>query len=893
MAFPRRVSLDGDDWQVYHLLPNEWRWRKVWEAEPPEAPARRLSAVVPGHVQSDLLDAGVLPHPYEGLNSRLWEWTSERDWVYTKEFDAPAAPEGGVVRLRFEGVDHTAHVFLNGELLGEHAGTLVPFELDVTDRLRRDAVNRLLVVVERAPDGQAQIGWTSRVRHWKPRFAYGWDWCTRLVPLGIWDSVSLEETGSAWLRDVAIHPNLSEDLKEAALSLVVSFGCREPQPVMVHAEITRLGLPVGAAEDLIKVFGADTSLVQSVTVRRPDLWWPNGTGDQPLYEARVTLATREGEVLDQRVVSFGIRRVELLPNEGAPEEALAYTFAVNGERIFAKGWNWVPLDHLCGRLMPDRYERFLTLARDAHVNLLRVWGGGLLERKAFYELCDRFGIMVWQEFPQSSSGLDNRPSTDDAYMTLVREQAPALVARRRNHPSLVLWCGGNELTHDDFTPLTSEHTVLAELKQAVDLDDPGRLWLPTSPSGPTFLPDPDHPGRSHDVHGPWSFLGVPEHYRYHNGIEPLLYSEFGVEGAANLEALQAIAAVRREASGASPAGPAREELPAVELTPHASHLTAPLWPVERTNPLWMHHGGAWWFQGERVEQLFGPLPDLPAFVWAGQWLQAEGLRYAVEASRRRKWRCSGTLPWQFNEAWPNATCTNAVDYFGEPKPAYDVVRRAYRPFHVSAAYETIAWHGRPEFACDVWLHNSGEAKELLNVVVTLADVGGQVFVQENLAAEAPAASSENAGDVRWRLPAGYAGVFVLFLQVVDEEGQVLAENAYLHSAAPEPAFAPVLTAPRVRVEAVSGQQSAVSDQQSAVSEAARRCGFTGALTLRNAGEAFALGVRVGAPEGRQFRFSDSYLILPPGEERTIGVAGDADAVRVTGWNVEVTGSGEG
>src|SRR5207249_8264959 len=153
-------------------------------------------------------------------------------------------------------------------------------------------------------------------------------------------------------------------------------------------------------------------------------------------------------------------------------------------------------------------------------------------------------------------------------------------------------------------------------------------------------------------------------------------------------------------------------------------------------------------------------------------------------------------------------CTNAVDYYGRTKPAYDVVRRAYRPFHVSAAYETIAWHGCTEFVADVWLQNEGEARELLNVVVTIADVGGQVFVQENLAAEAPAEAAENAGDVRWRLPSGYRGVFVLFLQVVDEEGQILAENAYLHSSAPEPAFAPLLTAPRTRVE-ISGRQSAI------------------------------------------------------------------------------------
>src|SRR5205807_496655 len=208
----------------------------------------------------------------------------------------------------------------------------------VTERLRRGEPRRLLVVGERAPDEPGQIGWTSRVRHWKPRFAYGWDWCTRLVPLGIWDSVSLDATGTSWLSAVAVHLHLSTDRKEAALSLVLSFGGKAgrglrkergrspgsagPVPgrmVTVRTEVTRLGLPVGAAEDPITLFGDDTSLVQSITVRRPDLWWPNGMGDQPLYEARVTLATREGEPLDQKVIPFGIRQVELLPNAGAPE----------------------------------------------------------------------------------------------------------------------------------------------------------------------------------------------------------------------------------------------------------------------------------------------------------------------------------------------------------------------------------------------------------------------------------------------------------------------------------------------------------------------------------------------------------------------------------------------
>jgi beta-mannosidase len=830
---PQTLSLNGDDWTVYPLMPNEWLWRRVWEREPVEARVGRVRAVVPGVVQHDLLDAGALPHPHERENSRLWEWTWARDWIYEKEFTPPAELAGQVVRLRFEGVDHTCHVYLNGHHLVDHEGMFVPFEVDVTETLRPGEVNRLLVVVERAPDEQGQIGWTSRVRHWKARFAYGWDFTARLVPVGIWDDVSLIVTGDAWLRDVSVYTNLSLDQREAAVSVVHEFGARRETAVTVRAEVTFQGFPTASVQDPITVFASDTSLVQSLTIPRVELWWPNGYGAPALYQLRVLLLSRDGQPLDVRTVEFGVRRLEWRANEGAPEDALPYTLVVNGRRIFMKGWNWVPIDHLYGRAMPERYEHLLRLAHDAHVNLLRVWGGGLIEKRAFYEWCDRLGILVWQDLPQSSSGLDNRPPSDGAYVEMARLSTEAIAARHRSRPSLALWCGGNELTDEDLVPLSDANPTLQALRQTLELVDPQRLWLPTTPSGPSFLADPAAAGRLHDVHGPWHYLGVREQSRVYEAIDPLLHSEFGVEAAAHRITLERIA-------------------PAAEL-----------WPPDASNPHWVHHGGGWWLQRERVEAAFGPIADMETFVRASQMMQAEGLRYAVEAHRRRKWRCSGTLPWQLNEPWPNATCTNAVDYFGQPKPAYYTVKRAYRPFHVSAAYATLSWAGEAEFVADVWLHNSGEERSLLNVGVTLADVGGQVFYQESLAAEAPAETSENVGDVRWRFPRDYQGVFVLFLQVIDEEGQTLAENAYVHSAAPEPCFAPLLS-------------------PLATSLTAERAGS--AVRIENGGSAFALFVAITSPEFTPIRVSDSHLVLPPGETREITVEGAAEVLQVTAWN---------
>src|SRR5207249_4069897 len=175
----------------------------------------------------------------------------------------------------------------------------------------------------------------------------------------------------------------------------------------------------------------------------------------------------------------------------------------------------------------------------------------------FYDLCDRLGIFVWQELPQCSSGLDNQPPDDPAYLEMARQSAEALAASRRNHACFALWCGGNELTDADLVPLTDANPALGMLHRTLEASDPQRLWLPTSPSGPSFLADPVANGRLHDVHGPWHFLGLREHARFYDAIDPLLHSEFGVEGAAHQSTLERIA-------------------PAAEM-----------WPPDASNPHWV------------------------------------------------------------------------------------------------------------------------------------------------------------------------------------------------------------------------------------------------------------------------------------------------------------------
>jgi beta-mannosidase len=452
-----------------------------------------------------------------------------------------------------------------------------------------------------------------------------------------------------------------------------------------------------------------------------------------------------------------------------------------------RGWNWVPIDALYGVPRPEKLAHLLGLARRANVNLLRVWGGGLIETPEFYELCDRLGLLVWQEFVQSSSGFDNVPSDDHEFIETMVDDARQIVPRLRRHPSLAVWCGGNELWGDDTTP------VLGALRAVVHELDPGRQWYPTSPTGP------DH---DHDVHGPWEHQGLRAHYEHYDTRTSLLHSEFGVQGMTNRRALEALIAPEHR------------------------------WPADRSNPVY-EHLGAWWNNADFVQEAFGGrIDDVETMRRAAQWLQYDGLRYAVEAQLRRRPHCSGTLPWQLNESFPNAWCTSAVDWHGDAKPAYYGVARAYRGAP-SAQFATCAWGGLEEVRARV------------SAPASLVDLDGRVVAEDGEEVGAP-------------LEAFAHDVFLLDL----------GANRYVMSRTAD--LAPLLDLPRteLRLERPSNK-----------------------LSLTNVGDVAAIGVVL--EDARPYDepdwvvFSDNVLDLLPGEQRVIEVDGPVGELRVEGWNARV------
>jgi beta-mannosidase len=856
-----RIYLNGSDWQFKDFYGEDWRWRG---SHLPDSRDRRhwRTGSVPGCPHHDLWKSGEIPDPYVDRNSLLSEWIPQRTWLYKKTFAVRGEVKGQRIFLHFEGVDYQAEFFLNGESLGTHTGMFTPVVFEVTDKLLYDKENLIAVVIEAAPHEEPQVGRTSRVRTVKTRMNYWWDFCPRLVHLGVWDDVYLEVTGPIRITDVFVRPQLSDDFDHADVAMTIELDSTLQGEVDLEITLCQAGSFRLHRWTHLDLQTGNTHLETCIEVDSPQLWWPNGYGEQDSYEVTVRIFYSTDNIVGQpevsavRTVPCGIRQVRLLPNESADPIALPYTFIVNGRKVYAKGWNWVPMDVMYSVPQPAKLERLLTLAKRAHVNLLRVWGGGLIEKESFYEDCDRLGIMVWQEFIQSSSGIDNTPSDSPEYVRMVADAAEQIVPRKRNHPSLVVWCGGNELTGASELPLDSSHPVLAVLKTVVQRLDPDRLWLPTSPSGPAFgntleLIAKD-PSTLHDIHGPWEYQGATEQYTLYNQGASLLHSEFGVEGITNFRTLNA--------------------------TLSKDHQ----WPVDLDNPSWFHRG-AWWVKRPMWDKTFGELNSIEDLIHATQFTQADGLRYALEADRRRKYRNSGTLPWQFNEPYPMAACTSAVDYYARPKPSYYAVRRAYAPLMICARFPTLACEGCEQFEAEAWVCNShDQSYSNVTIHMRLIGVSGRIYAERIETVSFGSNSSTRLSAVQELLTNIREDVFFLDLQLLNVEGTLLCKNRYTFSRTAN--LAPLLACPATTLSVSS---SATLEKNSRENESI--------LTLFNGGDAAAMFVWL--EDARDLNtpgyayFDENYFCLLPGESQSVtmtwtDVPDGERRLEISAWNTE-------
>lgn len=786
-----------------------------------------LPAQVPGGVHHDLMKAGLIPDPYYELNSLACEWVENRWWMYKTNVVLDDRYLDKHLQLVFKGVDYVAHFFLNGQKLGVHEGMFHPAVFNVTGLMKKGN-NELIVLLEHAPDEMHQIGHTSMTKTQKSRFNYKWDFGTRLVNLGIWQDVILKVSEGYVIEETRISTDVVEGKG------------------IIHSSFRIKGIPNTSCKALVRLefdgeciseeravihFDSDySSFVWNYTIPNPELWYPHDVGDQPLYTLTVDLYNEEklSDRLERRV---GIRKLEYRLNENSPAGALPYTIVINDKPIYIKGVNITPFDHLYGNLSYSDYARYVQLIKEANINLVRVWGGGIIEKECFYELCDEHGIMIWQEFIQSSSGVDNIPSKDPHFLQLLSKTVRAAVMERRNHVSHVIWSGGNELADENFAPVDYTDENIQMIKQLVEKLDPGKLFLPSSASGPLEFLDVSRPRQNHDVHGKWKYEGVTRHYQVYNQSDSLLHSEFGVDGLSHLESLKNFLHPDN-----------------LKVTNMAENLT------------WRHHG-EWWDTFFRDTEIFGKMSDIQQFIHCSQFIQAEGLRYILESNRRRKFQNSGSIIWQLNEPWPNVSCTSLVDYYKRPKMAYYWVRKAFAPIHVSLKHEGLMHELGIPFRGEIYLHSTAAAAQF-KVGWEVLDISGRVIAEGHEVVYASERTAVLVKNLDLPLPEFPSKVFFVRLKVSQGEEE-MGSNLYVFSQRTEEIFRPLLELNGAQLEIVQDGNRHI---------------------ITNTGSEVALFVQGWTVSHPDLIVDGNYSSLFPGERRLFKVSDPSLEIKWTYFN---------
>lgn len=710
------------------LCDNEWKIKGFW----PNVPLFRNSietgvefkgitdwipAKVPGSVYKDLLDAGIIEDPYYDMNSLKCEWVSNRWWLYKTVFDLNKEMLNKKLELVFEGIDYKAHVLVNNKKIGEHEGMFLKAIFDISDTLKEYG-NELLVILENAPDEMSQIGYTNKTKTQKSRFNYKWDFCTRLVDIGLYADVYIKERGSFSVSDTHIVSSVGD--RDGTIDLSFMLDCVDDCDLIIDIKLL-----YEDKEEVIKSHSVSINkdkrrkVKSSIVIKSPLLWYPNGYGDQPLYQFIINISDKNGYKYE-KTYNVGFRNLEYAKCDNAPDNSLPYIPVFNGKRIYIKGVNMVPLDQMIGTVKNSDYDKMIKLVKDAGINLIRIWGGGVIESEYFYELCDKTGIMIWQEFIQSSSGVNNVPSKIPSFLKLLKKVSTQAVKEKRNHISLTFWSGGNELADEHGVPVTFDDTNIKMLKSIVKRLDPLRLFLPTSASGPNEYLDINDKGNNHDVHGPWKYEGPIRHYMTFNASDSLLHSEFGVDGMSDIKSNGKFLSSEN-----------------IVLTNMKDNL------------VWRHHG-EWWDTFDRDTSIFGDIKDLETFIKCSQYIQAEGIRYAVEANRRRMFENCGSIIWQLNEPWPNVSCTCLVDYYMIPKTAYYFLKDAYRPRCLTLKYDKLIYDPGEEFRAGIFIHNDLSEDEYI-IGYDIKNDKGDIMLKGGMNINSDAGSVKQAGSIKWKV----------------------------------------------------------------------------------------------------------------------------------------------
>ncbi|XJR85169.1 glycosyl hydrolase 2 galactose-binding domain-containing protein [Elizabethkingia anophelis] len=630
-------SLSGESWKFKNAKEANW-----------------LSASVPGTVHTDLMANNKIPDPYLDENEKKVQWVETEDWDYQTTFKVSDAElKNDQAELIFDGLDTFAEIYLNGKPLQQTNNMFRQWIIPVKNILVKgdnvlqikfkSSVNVGNKMAEKVPFKLPESP-RSMVR--KAQYQFGWDWGPRLVTAGIWKDVKLNFWNNAKISNIQLEQKsltttkgqLSfniEVVADKSGNYQVAVNNLAPKAFILQKGVNKISVPY--------------------EVKNPKLWQPNGWGKPELYDFKVTL-TQQSKKLDEESLRHGFRTVKLVQEKDT--KGKSFYFLVNGKPLYAKGTNWIPSDSFLPRITKQKYYKLIQDAKDANMNMIRIWGGGAYEDEAFYKACDENGILVWQDFMFAGSFY---PS-DNVFVENVKEEVKYQVRRLQNHPSIALWCGNNEVdeaivnwgyqkqfkyTKEDSLQVWKDYrkvfheAIPQTLKETLTPDN--NIYWPSSPSIGWGHKESLTEGDSHY----WGVWWGEQPFEMYEEKVPRFASEYGVQGMPSMEAVKSMFSGKADLNLQNPVIKAHEK-----------------------------HTRGWQIIDGYMTRYYTLQTDLVKYNYLSQLLQARAMQVAIEAHRRAMPYNMGSLYWQINDCSP-VVSWSSIDYLGNWKAAHYQAKRSF------------------------------------------------------------------------------------------------------------------------------------------------------------------------------------------------------------------------
>jgi len=781
------------------FLDGEWllRWNPLTGKEVKNTldKSAPITCSVPGDVHCALIENGLIEEPSIGLNSQECTWIEDQEFWYSKEFFI----EPNFIRdscvLTFDGLDLTADIWLNDLYLGGHNNAFISVDFDITSALvsgKNTLIVRIdqgLAAVKDKPLGEMGCMWNNDqpYRAWmrKPQYVYGWDWTVWLPSCGIWKSVYITSYKTAHINEIYVYDSFPSE------SLDVLLSTDKPFSTSLHCDITLEffdsyddelylnyqittdprfdNLHIIAKSEKIRVIHTTSSpllslTLEALTLNDPKLWWPNLSGDPYLYTVEFVLTNVQGDIIDSKQLRHGIRKTGIR-EEQLNDKERGFTFIINDTPIFCKGANHVPLDCLPGRVTLDKTRKVLAMATECHMNMIRVWGGGVYATDEFLDQCDENGLMVWHDFMFACG---YHPDHDPDFYHGIEVEATQVIKRMRNHASLIGWSGNNEVQDMYFStkqwrpelPWYGATIYEILLPSLVEANCVNTIYRESSPFGERGVISDFDCGDQHI----WHFTHRPDYEHFMDLVRfvdfPIKFlSEFGIIGAMNMTSAKKC------------------------ISQEAFYPDSDEWLFHSNNSL------SHTLLHRVVETYFGDYTQFSPenFILRSQLIQAELIRIIYDEFQRRKFECSGLLFWTLSDSigihnWA------IIDYYLEKRPIYYYLKRTMEPLKIAfSGYQVQNFDGMANYStyfatnpCElsIWIINDYLVSQSVVLDYYFMDFHGNILESKSLIVNATANSSIHCYSIDVS-NIDFSPEETLVYATLTQDNQLLHENKYL------------------------------------------------------------------------------------------------------------------